>query len=292
LWLDTDLWLPEGVAVPALAGFPAATAAFEAVPNGLAASRLRRESWEQTRRARRSRAWAMALAPAVAFALGTLQAGGRLRERFVEDPPTLTFRFDHSVVRVVEPAAPKPKPVQRKAPAAPTIAWHHATSLGLPYDGSLLNGTQLPVHGPDWVTWNPITDSSPNLPHRLYGNEHTIHKILSVIHAYRRKHPHAPRVVIGDISLKGGGPIDDHASHQNGLDVDVYFPRRDRKLVAPTSHGQIDLRLAQALLDRFLSAGAQAIFVGSSTGLRGPAGVVITWPGHDYHMHVRFPPPG
>jgi murein endopeptidase len=34
------------------------------------------------------------------------------------------------------------------------------------------------------------------------------------------------------------------------------------------------------------------IFVGYSNGLRGPAGVVVPWPGHEYHMHVRFPPPG
>ena len=238
----------------------------------------------------------MAFSPAVVFALAALQADvHQQRDSFaVEDPPSLTFRFGSGVVEALESSAPKLPHVRRKAHVAraPTIAWHHATSVGLPYDGRLVHGTQLPVHGPDWVTWNPITDSVQNLPKRLYGNEHTIRAILSVTHAYRVKHPHAPRVVIGDISREGGGPMDDHASHQNGLDVDVYFPRSDRKLRAPTTHGQINLRLAQDLLDRFLAANAQAIFVGSSTGLRGPAGVVIPWPGHDYHMHVRFPPPG
>jgi murein endopeptidase len=96
-------------------------------------------------------------------------------------------------------------------------------------------------------------------------------------------------VVIGDISREGGGPMDDHASHQNGLDVDVYFPRGDHRLRAPTSQSQINHRLAQDLLDRFLAAAAQMIFVGYSTGLHGPPGVVIPWPGHEYHMHVRFP---
>jgi murein endopeptidase len=173
----------------------------------------------------------------------------------------------------------------------PTIAWHHAWSLGLPYGGSLVNGTQLPVKGPDWVTWNPITDSRPNLPYRVYGNEHTIRTIVSVTHAYRAAHPHAPRVVIGDISREGGGRMDDHLSHQNGLDVDVYFPRHDRTLRAPTATAQIDHPLAQDLLDRFVAAGAQKIFVGSSSGFHGPADVVMPWPGHDYHMHVRFPAP-
>jgi len=227
------------------------------------------------------------------FVLAALQADGRLRDSFaVEDPPSLTFRFDDSVVRPVPASAPRPNHVGRNAHAAPAIAWHHATSVGLPYSGRLVHGTQLPVHGPDWVTWNPITGSTPNMRKRLYGNEHTIRVILSVTRAYRAKYPHAPRIVIGDISRERGGPMDDHASHQNGLDVDVYFPRRDREQRAPTSSGQIDHRLAQALLDRFLAGGAQTIFVGYSTRLRGPAGVVVPWPGHEYHMHVRFPHPG
>jgi penicillin-insensitive murein endopeptidase len=291
LWFDADLWLPDRVPVPAVSGFPAA--AVDAIPPGLAASRRRRERWDQDRRARRSRASAMALSPVVAFALAALRADGPQRESLVlEDPPTLTFRFDNSVVRVVEEPAPKPKRIHRKAHVLPTIAWHRASSLGLPYSGRLVDGTQLPLNGPDWVTWNPITDTAPNLPKRLYGNEHTIHAIITVTRVYRARHRHAPKVVIGDISREGGGPMDDHASHQNGLDVDVYFPRLDRKLRAPTSHRAIDFRLSQDLLDGFLRAGAQAIFVGSSTGLRGPSGVVMPWPNHDYHMHVRFPPLG
>jgi hypothetical protein len=291
LWLDTELWLPEGVRVPAVAGFPVTSIAGHTLPPGLAASRRRREAWERNRRARRSRASAIALSPAVMFALAALQADGRQRGSFAaEDPPSLTFRFDNGVVEATKLSAPRPKHARREAHTPPKIAWHHATSVGLPYGGSLVHGTQLPLRGPDWVTWNPITDSVPNAPKRLYGHENTIRAILSVTRAYRAEHPHAPRVVIGDISRESGGPMDDHVSHQNGLDVDVYFPRRDRKLRAPTSHGQINHRLAQDLLDRFVAAGAQMIFVGYSTGLRGPARIVIPWPGHEYHMHVRFPP--
>jgi murein endopeptidase len=83
---------------------------------------------------------------------------------------------------------------------------------------------------------------------------------------------------------------DEHASHQNGLDVDVYFPRLDGALRAPRAPDQIDRALAQDLLDRFVAAGAQVVFVGHSTGLRGPAGVVVPYQGHENHMHVRFPP--
>ena len=142
------------------------------------------------------------------------------------------------------------------------------------------------------MTWNPATDQVPNAPQRLYGNERTIRTIVELASAYRRANPRAPRLVIGDISRQGGGALDAHVSHQNGLDVDVYYPRRDRKLRAPLAPGEIDHRLAQVLLRRFVAAGAQMVFVGYSTGLRGPAGVVIPYPNHENHMHVRFPPPG
>jgi murein endopeptidase len=99
-------------------------------------------------------------------------------------------------------------------------------------------------------------------------------------------------VVVGDISLRGGGRMDEHVSHQNGLDVDVYYPHSDRHLSAAIATSQIDGELAHDLLDRFVAAGAQTVFVGFSTGLKGPSGVVVPYPNHENHMHVRFPPPG
>ena len=300
LWLETELWLPEGSGASVLTGFPVPS--FSSEPPGLAASRGRRVAWKQRRHARRARASVIALSPAVTFLLAGLRADAGRRASFAEDPPSLTFRFEDGILALTEgqptPApvpVPVPVPVPRKVAHVrvfPKIDWHHARSLGLPYGGRLVDGTQLPLEGPDWVTWNPITDSVPNLAKRLYGNEHTIRTILSVTRAYRASHRHAARVVIGDISRDTGGPMDDHLSHQNGLDVDVYLPRLDRHLSAPTAPGQIDRRLAQALLDRFVDAGARMIFVSPSTGLHGPADVVMPWPGHDYHMHVRFPPPG
>jgi murein endopeptidase len=197
----------------------------------------------------------------------------------------------------VREAAPTSRPQQSDRSVARVspfskIAWHHAISVGLPYGGSLIDGTQLPLEGPSWVTWNPVTDSVPNARNRLYGNQRTIRAIVMVTEAYRAAHPAAARVVIGDISREGGGPMrDEHVSHQNGLDVDVYFPRLDRALRAPTTSGEIDRPLAQDLLDRFVAAGAQMVFIGYSTGLHGPAGVVTPYPGHEYHMHVRFPRP-
>jgi murein endopeptidase len=83
--------------------------------------------------------------------------------------------------------------------------------------------------------------------------------------------------------------MDAHLSHQSGLDVDIYYPRRDGALRAPGSPAAVDHRLAQDLLDRFVAAGAWMVFVGYHTGLRGPERIVIPYPNHENHMHVRLP---
>ena len=312
VWFDIDvLWFREqptgpfsvlAFELPAFARDPDLAKPIE---TGLAASRQRRLQAQ----AARKRRLATRTVPAVALVLGSatmlpiaaFRNGGRGEEAgpLQEDPPSLTFRLDVGRLEVPElpflrSGAPARKPAARKLAHVkefPKVEWHRAISAGLPYSGHLLDGTQLPVEGPDWVTWDPVTDSVPNLRHRLYGNEHTIRTIISVIGAYRAAHADAPRVVVGDISFRDGGRMDEHVSHQNGLDVDVYYPRLDRHLSAPIATSQIDRDLAQDLLNRFVAAGAQVVFVGYATGLHGPGGVVVPYPNHENHMHVRFPQP-
>jgi hypothetical protein len=294
LWFDVDvLWFRErsrSLGALAVAGGAIDLPRFD---TGLEASRRRRFAAE----AARKRKFATRTMPAAAVVIGSsvvLPVSG-LRQRGVaqdglplpEDPPSLTFRLEHPM----QARLPRLE-THASAPEAPRIAWHTATSIGLPYAGHLENGTQLPVEGLDWVTWNPNTDSRPNLPGRLYGHEHTIRTIIKVLARYRRAHPSAPRVVVGDISLHSGGVMDQHVSHENGLDVDVYYPRRDRWLQAPTSTAQIDRRLSQDLLDGFVAAGASKIFVGYATDLGGPRDIVTPYPNHENHMHVRFRDPG
>jgi murein endopeptidase len=119
--------------------------------------------------------------------------------------------------------------------------------------------------------------------------------VLSVAQRYHDAHPRGARMAIGDLSRPRGGDFGPqygyigHASHQNGLDVDVYYPRADGRELAPRDASEIDRGRSQELVDSFLAAGAQVIFVGPNTGLRGPVGRVQPLAHHDNHLHVRLP---
>lgn len=187
------------------------------------------------------------------------------------------------------PEATGPNPAARDAEAVyPKIHWRQSRAIGLPHAGRLVGGVRLPVEGPDWVTWDPVLHRVPNRASRLYGTDDLVRLVITVVEEYRRAHPDAPRVVIGDLSHRRGGAINEHASHENGLDVDIYYPRLDHRLAAPKHVRLVDRQLAQDLADRFVRAGATVVFVGYRTGLRGPAGVVVPYAGHDNHMHVRI----
>jgi hypothetical protein len=210
--------------------------------------------------------------------LAPVSAAAALAQPSVTDAPTAD-----------PPAAAEPAP--EPAQAYPQIRWRNSQAVGVPHAGLLVDGVRLPAKSADWVTWDPALNRVPNRPNRLYGTDRLVRMVLDVIGAYRVAHPNAPRVVIGDLSRRQGGEIDEHVSHENGLDVDVYYPRRDGKARPPRTVSQVDLRLAQDLLDRFVAAGAQVVFVGYSTPFRGPSGVIARWPGHDNHMHVRIAAP-
>jgi murein endopeptidase len=81
-----------------------------------------------------------------------------------------------------------------------------------------------------------------------------------------------------------------HASHQNGLDVDIRLVRADgtEQQVGAATY---DRAATQAVVDRLVAQGASLVLIGPSLDLHGPAGVVVRWPNHDDHLHVRFPDP-
>ena len=78
-------------------------------------------------------------------------------------------------------------------------------------------------------------------------------------------------------------------SHQNGLDADVYYPRRDGRERRAGAPRLVDQRLSQDLVDRFVAAGARYVFTGPRLSLRGPRRIVQKLAHHDDHLHVRLP---
>jgi len=182
---------------------------------------------------------------------------------------------------------------ERVAPPAaapnPEIEWRQSRAVGAPSAGRLVRGVQLPSAGARYFTWDPLLHRRPDRPGRRWGTDLLVRKVLRVVSGYAAAHPSAPRLGIGDLSRPRGGPFGPrHASHQNGLDVDVYYPRRDRRERPPRVAAQIDHRLSQDLVDRFVAAGAVLVFVGPNTALTGPNGVVETLWNHDNHLHARF----
>ena len=187
-------------------------------------------------------------------------------------------------------SAQAPAPPVRPAAGGPSVA------LGVPWCGHLRSGVPLAAQSGDFFTWDMPKRRNPNQQWRRYGTRRLIDVLHGVTSAYRRAHPGAARVGIADLSLPRGGPFGSdygglgHLSHQNGLDADVLYPRRDRAESPPSRPGQIDRAAAQELVDRFVAAGAQRVFVGVGLGLKGRLGVVQAIPHHLDHLHVRIRP--
>jgi hypothetical protein len=195
-------------------------------------------------------------------------------------------------LRLTRPPDRRPQP--RATASPPQVRWRDSVAVGEPEDGRLVHGVLFPRGGPRFFTWDPVRKRRPSRAWRRWGTDDLVRVTLRVIRAYARANPGAPRVGVGDLSRPRGGDFGPsfgyigHATHQNGLDVDIYYPRLDRRERPPDSPADVDVALAQDLLDRFLRAGAVLVYVGPSLPLRGPAGRVVPLPLHDNHLHVRI----
>ena len=115
-------------------------------------------------------------------------------------------------------------------------------------------------------------------------------------HAAREAVP-LPPMLVGDLSRPRGGEFGrrfgalGHSGRQNGLDAGHLLPASDGRNAPPRTVRQVDMRLAQRLVDLFVAAGAKRVLVGPHLPLTGPRGVVKPWPNHDNHLHVRIENP-
>jgi murein endopeptidase len=160
-------------------------------------------------------------------------------------------------------------------------------------------------------------------PSRAYGEPHVIEHLRSSVAVVRALYPEVHTLAIGDLSAEHGGKLDNHKSHQSGLDVDVgfYFRRvpsgyPDRFAEADSD---LDIEATWALLTAFartadVDDGVEIIFLDYAVqkrlyqwahkrgtpdtdlaailqyprGKDSQAGLVRHWPNHADHLHVRF----
>jgi LysM repeat protein len=149
-----------------------------------------------------------------------------------------------------------------------------------------------------------------------WGTDETVRAIQTAVSAYKQRMPGGPKVYIGDISRKGGGPFSPHSSHQHGRDVDVGYvikgvdgkPRNAtaenldvartwRLLKSFIDTDQVvyifvDYKLQKLLYEYAQSQGASEEFLDEifqyPRGKRRTYGIIRHWKGHTNHFHVRF----
>ncbi len=172
-----------------------------------------------------------------------------------------------------------------------------ARPSGRVHAGRLGNAVQLPKH-------RGLHLRSKILDRYDYGTD----ELVAVLHfaADRMRRPDAP-IVVGDLSLRHGGPFGRHASHQNGRDVDLglYSTRGRLKTFRKQTPGTFDARLTWRLVEALLSTRwVERIFLdrslhaplrraanraGWSGGRLDRAFAVIRHePGHKNHLHLRI----
>ena len=106
----------------------------------------------------------------------------------------------------------------------------HSNAVGFYSDGSIEKAGTLPDSGPGFL-------KIFRLRTRAYGTETLVRTISLAASAWRAEFPVGDRVQVGDITDSNGGYVSGHASHQNGLDVDVAYLQTDRIERDPNTNG-------------------------------------------------------
>jgi murein endopeptidase len=177
-------------------------------------------------------------------------------------------------------------------------------SIGSPDAGALWGGVQM-KSGPYWEVVGA----------HAWGTKETIDDLVHCIQKVNEEFPGSSKMFIGDISAEHGGHLYPHVSHQAGRDADVSYYYLNgagrwylqataenldrartwtfvRALITDTDVELIlmDRSIKKLIEDYALSIGEDPswlndVFHGRPGKLRP---LIIHWPGHTTHMHVRF----
>ena len=185
-------------------------------------------------------------------------------------------------------------------------------TIGFYSHGCLAGGVALPVNGPAWQ----VMRLSRN---RNWGHPELI-ALLETLAKQARAEVGWPGLLVGDISQPRGGPMPNgHASHQVGLDADIWLtPMPDRELTrkereemkatvvvaadrrdvdpavwTPAHVGVIRLAAEMPAVERiFVNAAIKKALCRDAGGDHAWQSKVRPYWGHDYHFHIRIRCPG
>ncbi len=184
----------------------------------------------------------------------------------------------------------------------------HPVSWGRANSGRLFNGISM--------------ECSPGLTvrneSRSYGTQRTIDMLQAAAADVQERWPDAPELVVGSLSLRQGGPMRPHRSHQSGRDADLTYYHRGnvelpdfRDMSAETFDAVKNWHFFKTLIDTgevqfiFVDYELQAILyeyarsIGYTEsdleellqyprGRRGAGGIIRHARGHQNHFHIRF----
>jgi penicillin-insensitive murein DD-endopeptidase len=245
--------------------------------------------------------------PLLAFGILALMAGSAV----VADAQDLGTLHPKKLPPIAHPSAAMPAKQLFGRVLTPSEAT--TRSIGFYARGCLAGGIALPVNGPDWQVMRLSRNRNWGTPQLISFLERFARTVTRV--------SHWPGILVGDMSQPRGGPmLTGHASHQIGLDVDIWLKpmppytlsREQREEMMSTNvvrsdRLDVDPRYWTADHVAVIKAAAedpevQRIFVNPAIkkALCREAGPDRAWLnkvrpfyGHDYHFHVRLVcPPG
>jgi penicillin-insensitive murein DD-endopeptidase len=175
---------------------------------------------------------------------GPLSAAASKQEDDAEKAPAKAPRKAVAKKAPSKSAKPKPTPAKELFGAAKTPAPLAARSIGFYAKGCLAGASALPIDGPAWQAMRLSRN-------RNWGHPDLV-ALVEKLATEAKEKDGWPGLLVGDLSQPRGGPmLTGHASHQVGLDADVWFtPMPDRTL---THQEREDLSATSMLADEVVS---------------------------------------
>ncbi|MET0648627.1 MAG: penicillin-insensitive murein endopeptidase [Pyrinomonadaceae bacterium] len=141
---------------------------------------------------------------------------------------------------------------------------------------------QFPAEGPGYFVFNRETE-------KVYGRPELVRLVQAVAAEWRKRHPDL-KLVVGDLSLRGGGPFPGHGGdHQDGREADIW-PLTNNGRPEPTNiyAPNYSRQLTTELIHIIHQINPAAVVYFDDPPLVS-AGLVRTTLDHNNHMHVLLP---